>query len=89
MNYMDPNFNLGLLHKGTCVTPTHFASLDIKMKIINYQKLGISIFQVLSQVGYTVKNWVVVQSKTEIPTTHRGFGTGASMPNSPTYDLTF
>ena len=32
---MDPNFNPGLLHKATCVTPIHLPSLDITMKIIN------------------------------------------------------
>ena len=56
---MDPNFDSGLLHKGTCVTPIHFVILNITMNIIDKQKLGINTLQVLSQFGYPLKNWAV------------------------------
>ena len=89
MNCMDPNFNPGLLHNGTCVTPIHLATLDITMNRTNYWILGINPLEVLSQFSYTLKNWAEVQGKTEISATHRGFGTGACIPKNLTYDLTF
>ena len=35
VNYMDPNFNPSLPHKGTSVTLIHLATADILMNIIN------------------------------------------------------
>ena len=40
MNHMDSHFYIGLPRKGTYGAPVHFATIDMKMYQMNYQRLG-------------------------------------------------